>query len=148
MKLASMRRLLTNRYCGDWNVLSVTNSTAGSSKKAKTDGPKMQGKKKADNVGEAVVPQASGSGTKRKSRCVVGKDSYVRVLIIVFFRSTLVEENEGNSDAGGRASKKRAGAIIYPDISNTRSTGVDAVEMPYVNNERERLYSTSFTLIN
>jgi hypothetical protein len=91
-------------------------------------------------MGEATMPQASGSGTKRKSRCVVGKDSYEWVLIIVFFRSTLVEENEGNSDAGGRASKKRAGTIIYPDISKTRSTGVDVVQMLYVDNERERLY--------
>jgi hypothetical protein len=70
MKLASMRRLLTNRYCGDWNVLSVTNSTAGSSKKAKTDGPKMQGKKKADNVGEAAVPQASEEQVLSRQRFV------------------------------------------------------------------------------
>lgn len=85
------------------------------------------------------MPQASGSGTKRKSRYVVGKDSYVRVLMVVSFRSTLIEENEGESASGSRGSKKRAGAIIYPDISKTRSTGVDAVEMLYVNNERDTL---------
>jgi hypothetical protein len=99
----------------------------------------MQRKKKADKVGEAAVPQASGGGTKRKSRCQVGKDSYVRVLMIVFIRSVLIEENEGESASGSRGSKKRAGAIIYRDISKTRSTGVDAVEMLYVNNERETL---------
>lgn len=72
-----------------------------------------------------------------KSRCLVGKDSYVRVLMIVSFRSTLIEENEGEPASGSRGSKKRAGAIIYPDISKTRSTGVDAIEMLCVNNERE-----------
>jgi hypothetical protein len=56
----------------------------------------------------------AGAVPRGRAGAVVGKDSYEWILIIVFFRSTLIEEDEVNSDAGGRASKKKGWCGYLP----------------------------------